>query len=103
MKGDIHSYPSIYNIGHRALEELFQGDVTVEEKVDGSQFSFKLTTGTGVDEFVLTCRSKGKDQSPGQTDKMFERAVESVKDLDLVLGWTYRGEFLAKPKHNALA
>ena len=94
---NIHSYSSIYNIGHRALADLFDGDVTVEEKCDGSQFSFKFEDGE------LTCRSKGKDQSPGRTDQMFELAVESVKDLDLVVGWTYRGEYLSKPKHNTLS
>jgi hypothetical protein len=34
---------------------------------------------------------------------MFKLAVETVKGLDLHPGWTYRGEVLAKPKHNALA
>jgi hypothetical protein len=36
---------------------------------------------------------------------MFSSAVDTVKDLARVLqdGWTYRGEYLQKPKHNALA
>lgn len=37
-----HSYPSIFAIGHRALAELLLDPVIVEEKVDGSQFSFGL-------------------------------------------------------------
>jgi hypothetical protein len=35
-----HSYSSIYALGHKALAELFMEPVLIEEKVDGSQFSF---------------------------------------------------------------
>jgi hypothetical protein len=36
---------------------------------------------------------------------MFSRGIETVGALKdkLMPGWTYRGEFLGKPKHNALA
>lgn len=34
---------------------------------------------------------------------MFIKAVEVIKQLDLTVGWTYRAEYLAKPKHNTLA
>ena len=37
-----HSFPSVYAVGHAALADLFLDDVIVEEKVDGSQFSFGL-------------------------------------------------------------
>ena len=97
MKGNIHGYPSIYNLGHAALGQLFDGVVVVEEKVDGSQFSFGRADGE------LFCRSKGKDQSPGQADKMFQLAVDQVLDLDLREGLVYRGEYLQKPKHNTIA
>lgn len=95
-----HSYPSIYALGHRALEHLLDGPVYVEEKVDGSQFSF------GVDECGdLRVRSKGATMHVDAPEKMFTRAVETAKALRTVLhpGWTYRAEFLAKPKHNTLA
>jgi hypothetical protein len=36
-------------------------------------------------------------------EKIFRKAVEYVATLDLRDGWTYRGEVLDKPKHNALA
>lgn len=32
----IHSYPNIYNLGHRAVTDLLGLEVIVEEKVDGS-------------------------------------------------------------------
>ena len=95
-----HSYPSIYTIGHRAIEALLKGPVSVEEKIDGSQFSF------GVDaEGELHVRSKGAKMHPEAPEKMFTRAVESVEARrdKLVPGWTYRCEYLSKPKHNTLA
>lgn len=99
-----HSYPSIYAIGHRYLKDLLLDSVIVEEKVDGSQFSFgKFLDETG-SEF-LRCRSKGCQLNVDCPDKMFQRAVDTAKELFpiLKLGWTYRGEYLAKPKHNTLA
>lgn len=94
-----HSYPKIYAIGHRELKPLFEDPVLVEEKVDGSQFSF------GVFDGELRARSKGKELVLDHPEKMFERAVETVRSLasDLTPGWTYRGEYLQKPCHNALA
>jgi len=96
----IRSYPKIYNLGHAAIKELFLDDVIVEEKIDGSQISFSRTT-----EGELMCRSKGKDQSPGQQDKMFNKAIETIQSIQHLLtpGWTYRGEYLQKPKHNTIA
>lgn len=34
------SYPKIWNVGHAAVATMFDHPVLVEEKVDGSQFSF---------------------------------------------------------------
>jgi hypothetical protein len=94
----IHSYPSVYQIGHKAIELLFGGEVLVEEKVDGSQFSF------GVLDGELTCRSKGKIQIIDAPDKMFNKAVATIKEFEPNLhpNWTYRCEYLEKPKHNTL-
>lgn len=96
----LHSYPSIFNFGHRAVAALLTGPVYVQEKVDGSQFSF------GLDETgnILT-RSKGAEIFLETTDKLFKGAVEyvhSIKD-QLTPGYTYRGEVLCRPKHNTLA
>lgn len=98
-----HSYPSIYNFGHKAVQDLFSVPVYVEEKVDGSQFSF----GRFVDEggnMELRIRSKGATIIPDAPPAMFRAAVETVQALqtELTPGWTYRGEVLAKPKHNTL-
>ena len=97
---DLHSYPKVYAIGHGAIAELFDDDVLVEEKVDGSQFSF----GRSIDGELLM-RSRGATIVPGSSDsKMFALAIATVQNLspNLIHGWTYRCEYLAKPKHNVL-
>lgn len=96
-----HSYPSTFAIGHRALSELLLDPVIVEEKVDGSQFSFGLFDQDG--ERILRCRSKGAQLNIVAPEKMFTEAVQVAQSLDLRVGWTYRAEYLKKPKHNSLA
>jgi len=94
----ISSYGKVYNLGHKALEHILSGAVTIEEKVDGSQFSFARAGDT------LLCRSNGQQLNVNAPEKMFELAVMSCKErFDLLHdGWIYRGEFLSKPKHNTL-
>lgn len=92
----LHSYPSIYAIGHKAIEELFATPVLIEEKIDGSQFSMAKIDGQ------LVCRSKGAQLIVDEPEKMFSRAIETAKALDLHPNWVYRCEYLQKPKHNTL-
>jgi hypothetical protein len=94
----IHSYPKIYNIGHRAIKDIFNEEVTITEKIDGSQFSFGVYCGQ------LVCKSKNNILVNDAPDKMFIQAVETVKEIQdlLVDGWTYRGEYLKSPNHNAI-
>lgn len=96
----IPSYPSIYAIGHKAATALFDGPVVVEEKIDGSQFSFGITP-----DGEPFARSKGKDLVLDAPEQMFARAVETVRELapTLTPGYWYRGEYLQKPKHNTIA
>lgn len=95
-----HSYPSIYAMGHRAVLDLLTVPVNVEEKVDGSQFSFGVA-----EDGEIKVRSKGVEMNPDAPEKMFSLAVQTVKGIAplLIPGWTYRGEYLSKPKHNSLA
>lgn len=93
---DLHSYPKVYALGHSAVKELLFDEVTVEEKVDGSQFSFGRINGE------LFCRSKGSTIYPEHPEAMFAQAVETIKELDLIDGWTYRAEYLQKKKHNVI-
>ena len=94
-----HTYPKIWNVGSLELNAFFDEPVLVEEKVDGSQFSF------GIFNNEIKVRSKGKEILLDAPEKMFIKAIETVLFLKdkLIDGYTYRGEFLAKPKHNALA
>jgi len=96
----IHSYSKIFTLGHKALSELFLDEVVVEEKVDGSQVSWGRA-----EDGTLSCRSKGQKLNIDAPEKMFAKAVDTIKEIAPLLhpGWIYRGEYLQQPKHNTLA
>ena len=93
-----HSYADSNALGHPMLKELFFDEVTIEEKVDGSQFSF------GVFGNEIKFRSKGAQiyvtPEGHSSEKMFDKAVQSVIKRQFALhdGWTYRVEYVPKPK-----
>lgn len=93
------SYPKIYAIGHAAINEIFKSPVIVQEKIDGSQFSF------GIINRELLFRSKGAIIIPETPPKMFAEAVEHIQSVSdkLIPNMVYRGEVLQKAKHNTLA
>ena len=93
------SYPKVYTLGHNAIRTLLSGPVVVEEKIDGSQFSFGLIGGR------VMMKSHHQVLNLDAPPKMFKAAVEAVLSVALSLksGWTYRAEYLEKPKHNVLA
>jgi len=95
----IGSYPSIYALGHRYILDLFDGEVVIEEKIDGSQFSVSVT-----EAGELVCRSKGQQIVVDAPEKMFALGVATAVSLKdkLIPGYVYRGEYLNKPKHNTL-
>jgi hypothetical protein len=98
--GSWSSYPKVYAFGHRSVAGIFdEGEILVEEKIDGSQFSFGVINGE------LKCRTHHNDLILDAPEKLFSLAVTACKELIPLLhpDWTYRGEYLAKPKHNALA
>ena len=95
----LHSYPEVYQLGHKLVSNVLDGNVLVQEKVDGSQISF------GIDENgVLSVRSKKVDINTEKPDGMFKKAVEWIvsNQSSLHPNWVYRGEYLQKPKHNTL-
>lgn len=96
------SYPKVYNLGHRAIQDLFEGDVIVQEKVDGSQFSFGVVNGE------LICRSRNTVLDSIETaGKLFVGAMTTARAAfnrgDLEEGAVYRGEAMMGPRHNTLA
>lgn len=68
-----HSYPSSFAIGHRALKELLYDPVIVEEKVDGSQFSFGLFKNEETGALEYKCRSKGAQLNLEAPEKCLSR------------------------------
>jgi hypothetical protein len=107
-----HSPQSIFGIAHREAKALFSVPVQVQEKIDGSFFAFGLYTPAPFDKIdpnsstvELRVRSKGAIMVADAPPALFKKAVEAVKARQHLLkpGWMYRGETLAKPKHNALA
>ena len=100
MRSTIRGYSSPFNLGHKMLAKLFDCEsIIVQEKIDGSQFSFGLVNGE------LECRSR--NQSVLLDDAgMFDKGVATASDLAhqglLIDGHIYRGEYLMKPKHNTL-
>jgi len=97
----VSDYGKVWNLGHKAILELFMDEVVVEEKIDGSQFSMAVKDG------ILSCRSHKQQIDFDYPNKMFGLAIKTALDLhnDSLLkeGYTYRCEYLAKPKHNTLA
>lgn len=94
----ITQYPSIYTIGHKAIKDIFVTPVVVEEKIDGSQFSFKKISETEWEAKSKNCSLNGDIPS------LFKPAVDTMVGLlpQLKTGWSYRGEAICRPKHNTL-
>lgn len=98
---EVPSYSKVLTLGGLGTEQALVGPLTVEEKIDGSQFAF------GIDENgELGCRSHHQQivmDEPG----MFAEAVEHVRRMAATLpGYgpaMFYCEYLQKPKHNTLA
>ena len=97
---EYHKYSKIYNLTHREVKGYLQDECIVEEKIDGSQFSFGIFDGT------LRIFSRNREISRGDVPKMFRNSVQGVCDahdeFGLREGWTYRGEALQSGHHNTL-
>lgn len=100
------SYPKVHALGHKEIAGIFDGRVSMQEKIDGSQINFAWD-----EEGNLHVKSKGTWQFGGpdgrvEPDKMFSQAVEYLKELTpdpWVRGLiTFRGEMITKPKQNVL-
>lgn len=99
----ITGYGKVWSLGNPNLQHLLApgSHVVVQEKVDGSQFSFALIDGK------IYARSKGVlFDCEENVEGMFKKAYETVKRLhalDLITpNLIYRCEYLASPKHNTI-
>lgn len=94
----IKEFPKIFTIGQDYIKDIFENNVEVTEKIDGSQFNFGKING------VFYMRSKGKQIFEEAPEKMFKEGIEyglSIKDRipDNTIFYT---EYLQKEKHNVL-
>lgn len=92
-------FPKILHIGDKQIADLFDGEVEITEKVDGSQLGFGKVNGR------LFVRSKGQELDLDNPNQMFTDAVEYIKTIESRIpdNFTFYGEYLQKPKHNTLA
>lgn len=95
----IPAFPKIFTLGMKETERLFNGEVEVTEKIDGSQFSFGKIDGQ------LHMRSKGAIIYPESVQKMFQKAADFAQSVEHLLpdDTIFHGEYLDNPKHNTLA
>jgi len=83
------------------VQPIWDGDIIVEEKIDGSQFRIEID-----DKGNIQCGSR--TQELGMLDSMFKKGVDEMvevfKDYKAPAGTlTYiYGEYLSKPKQNAI-
>lgn len=94
----LNSYPSVFTLGHKMIADVLNRPVVIQEKVDGSQFSFAFT---GTEPIA---RSKNVPIYIGQSDNNFGLALNWLKENyeKLNPNFIYRGEFLKSPKHNTV-
>lgn len=95
----LKAFPKIFAIGTSYVENIFEDEVEVTEKVDGSQFVFGKIDGR------MHYRSKGKVQDVVNPDKMFACGIEYIESIQARVpdGLAFYCELLAKSKHNTLA
>jgi len=94
----ITAFPKIFAIGTDYIKDIFQEEVEITEKVDGSQFVFGRVNGE------LMMRSKGCIQYAEKHDRMFDIACDYVVSIESRLpeDTVFYAEYLNKPKHNTL-
>lgn len=97
-------YAKVLQLGDKHLEGILEGDIFVEEKIDGSQFRIQID-----ENGVMTFGSKSVDYNDTRLpDKMFIPIIEIVsKQLSSLAeknGYNMfiYGEYLHSPTHNTL-
>jgi hypothetical protein len=94
------AFPKILHIGDKQILDLFETEVEITEKIDGSQFGFGKTP-----EGELIIRSKGREIEADNADKLFLPAVLYVNSIAdrIPNGFFFYGETLCAPRHSTLA
>lgn len=94
----ITAFTKIFTIGTDYIRDIFNEDVEVSEKIDGSQLCFGKVGGE------LHIRSKGAQLYIANPEKMFAQAIDYIEQIQdrLPEGIVFYSEYMNKPKHNTL-
>lgn len=92
------AHQKIYHLGDRHIKELFDDEVIIQEKIDGSQFGFAKFNND------LHFRSKGKVLYDEDTTPSFGKIILWLKHIkeDIPDNMCFYGEYLERPRQNAL-
>lgn len=101
----LKDFANIYTVGDRETVDLFRGEVTITEKIDGSFFGFGLD-----DNEKLAFRSRGTTIQPNTEGGIFGKTVQALIKREEIIrklsennpGIIFFGEAVSKPKHNKL-
>ena len=100
----IPSYPKVLTLGSVYTERALTGEVVIQEKIDGSQFSFGLN-----EDNELIMRTHHSQIVFGNVPKLFQPAVDYLLSIENKIKKWYSPntyfycEYLQKPKHNTLS
>ena len=95
----MESYQHIQQRHHKEVQDIWEGEITIEEKIDGSQFRIEFYPDREMDF--------GSHHNDGVgVDSMFRVAIESAKkifqDYKPEVRTTIFCEYLSKPKQNSI-
>ncbi len=94
----ISAFPKIWALGSKWAQGIFDTEVEITEKLDGSQIGFSTATGQ------LVIRSKGAVIDLADPQKLFKPAVNHILAVHTGLSpsLVYYGEAICALKHNTL-
>ncbi len=101
---EVPAYTDIFKPGDQFTEDGLLGTLLIEEKIDGSFFAFGIN-----EDGELVARSKNRQLDINVPDQLFEDAIKYVVEIFAKSSLRdardiyFYGEYLKKPKHNALA
>lgn len=95
---NLPQYTKLFAVGTRNVKSIFDEEVEITEKIDGSMFRFGKING----ELLIGSKSCLLDQE--KPENLFTEAVAYVKSIqdELINNVVYYGECLKRPKHNTL-
>lgn len=95
----IPSYPKLKAPTHKDVQDLFEGEIVVEIKIDGSNVSFRKDPVTG--NMVFRSRTIMLDPEHINLDRTFTPFIKTINSMSERFDpkYIYRGEYLKDPKH----